>query len=1039
MAFVFQNEGVNALGGTGGALGYVGISGNTAAYQINLYDAGGNHVPGSNFVTTNTSGYYKSTGNVSFPSGDPIQVNLLFNADNNTVTATLTDLNTNLTNVTVYNNVNLANLLGSQAYLGFTGGEGGATSIQKVTNFTMTGQNQIMSDFFSGVVSLTSPVTNYTQQISSQITQSETATTYFSSNYQDAWNFGPSTQWTWTYPTEILMQIKNQLPACNPIAIDFSGVQSGSLSIVSNSNMSLAGDIQFPGSVNLGTNGGSISQSIGALIASDQLQMTATGGSVGSSSSPIQINIPATSALSASGDQGVFVNSQGTLTVGSISNSLVATSGFGGNGTGWTQTVVNTELGSSVITSNIATLTQSGTGSYASSIWYNTPVSTLSPLNIEFVYQASGDKAADGVALVFQNEGLNALGGVGGSLGYVGITGNTAAYQINLYNAGGSHIPGSNFVTTNSSGNYKSIPNINFTSGDQIRVQFSYNPVAMTVTVQLTDLVTLQSNQTIYSNINLSSVVGNNAYIGFTGGDGGDTSTQNISSFSMQSAPAGVITLQSGGDILALNSNSIVTGTNISLFANNGSIGTQQMPLTIHTQTQQLETGSIVNGTLNASALNSVFVSQPNGDLRIGSMITSSSNGTVSITTGNGNITDGNIPDAFALNTGKLSTAMIEHTIQSISLRDANSANMAIAAFEGSVDSSYMQYWTALDNGTAANGTLTLSANGVLYYQPNANLYYANTANQTSNATVAQVNSYADMLYDNAINVFENNMAYGPGWASQPDFQNYNPNYNFTASNSTISALTYQAADISNSFALLSLDALSPQGSQLLGNTTAPAIQTSQLFLKSSGSIGLSLDPVEIQLGSIQNGTLTPREKSLLALATNAGELQIVGNNVIVKIEKPLFVNVADNGQVQLNAGTSISLTETSGDMNIANISTTGNVLLVAGSSINQVAAGSQNTVVLNPTINNLVQDSDFETPALGTGNFSYNTPGSSWTFTGGAGISGNGSGFTNSNPNAPVGSQVAFLQSTAAMSQTINGLVAGQQYTLSFYSAQRG
>ena len=82
-----------------------------------------------------------------------------------------------------------------------------------------------------------------------------------------------------------------------------------------------------------------------------------------------------------------------------------------------------------------------------------------------------------------------------------------------------------------------------------------------------------------------------------------------------------------------------------------------------------------------------------------------------------------------------------------------------------------------------------------------------------------------------------------------------------------------------------------------------------------------------------------------------------------------------------------------------------------------------------------------FETPSVGT--YQYNPSGASWTFTAqsgsnGAGISANGSAFTSSNPNAPQGVQVAFLQGTGAISQTISGLTTGTVYTVSFSAAQR-
>jgi fibronectin type 3 domain-containing protein len=89
------------------------------------------------------------------------------------------------------------------------------------------------------------------------------------------------------------------------------------------------------------------------------------------------------------------------------------------------------------------------------------------------------------------------------------------------------------------------------------------------------------------------------------------------------------------------------------------------------------------------------------------------------------------------------------------------------------------------------------------------------------------------------------------------------------------------------------------------------------------------------------------------------------------------------------------------------------------------------------PTLTN----GGFETPSTGT--YQYSPSGASWTFTAqsganGSGISANGSAFTSSNPGAPQGAQVAFLQGTGAISQTVSGLTPGGVYTVTFYAAQR-
>jgi hypothetical protein len=72
--------------------------------------------------------------------------------------------------------------------------------------------------------------------------------------------------------------------------------------------------------------------------------------------------------------------------------------------------------------------------------------------------------------------------------------------------------------------------------------------------------------------------------------------------------------------------------------------------------------------------------------------------------------------------------------------------------------------------------------------------------------------------------------------------------------------------------------------------------------------------------------------------------------------------------------------------------------------------------------------------PALA---FAYNPTGSAWTFQGASGLSANGSLFTAGNPNAPEGSQVAFVQNDGIISQAV-ALTAGS-YSFSFLAAQRG
>jgi len=142
------------------------------------------------------------------------------------------------------------------------------------------------------------------------------------------------------------------------------------------------------------------------------------------------------------------------------------------------------------------------------------------------------------------------------------------------------------------------------------------------------------------------------------------------------------------------------------------------------------------------------------------------------------------------------------------------------------------------------------------------------------------------------------------------------------------------------------------------------------------------------------------------------------------------------------------STTLGTGTLNVSGVATfsTG-ALSVASHSITAVYGGDTNdqgststalTQTVNPASASTVGDAGFEQVSVGAGQFQYDPTGSAWAFSGGAGISGNNSGFTAGNPPASEGRQVAFLQGTGSFSQTVANWAAGS-YTLSFKAAQRG
>ncbi len=217
-------------------------------------------------------------------------------------------------------------------------------------------------------------------------------------------------------------------------------------------------------------------------------------------------------------------------------------------GNGFASVAGLTLNGSAVNTDDTRLQLTTGGTYQASSVFYNTPTN-IQAFSTTFAFQLS-NAVADGFTFTMQNVGPTAIGGYGGSLGYgpnpttgtTGGIGKSVAIKFDFYNNAGE---GADSTGLYVNGAAPTVPAIDMTSsgillisGDTINVNMTYDGVNLVLT--LTDIVVNKTFTHTFP-INIPATIGSNvAYIGFTGGSGGQSSSQKILSWTFTSQSGSV-------------------------------------------------------------------------------------------------------------------------------------------------------------------------------------------------------------------------------------------------------------------------------------------------------------------------------------------------------------------------------------------------------------------------------------------------------------------------------------------------------------------
>ena len=442
ITFVIQNQGLSALGSNGGGLGY-GVSplsgtgasiSRSVAVKFDLYSLVGQGTDSTGIYINGAAPGVPATNltptGVILRSGHVMHAH--FNYDGTNLTLTLTDTVTNAV-ATVIFPINIPAVVGGNtAYVGFTGGTGGSTSIQNILS--------------------------------------------------------------WTYAAGLP---PTAVPAITPNGGTFSASTPVSITDAT------------PNAVIYYTTNGTIPTTASAVYPGKPITVSANETIEAIALAPQHSLSGATSA---------------TFTFPPTGFTYL--SGF---------TAGQLALNKAKIIGTLLQLTDGGTQE-ARSVYFNTPVN-VQQFTTDFDFQQL-NAIGDGFTFVIQNQGLTALGSSGGGLGYgvsaVSGTGalitKSVAIKFDLYSNSGE---GTDSTGIYLDGAVPTVPSTNLTgtgivlrSGDAMHAHIVYDGTNLTLTI--TD-ATVNASATVVYAVNIPAVVGaNTAYVGFTGGTGGSSSTQDI-------------------------------------------------------------------------------------------------------------------------------------------------------------------------------------------------------------------------------------------------------------------------------------------------------------------------------------------------------------------------------------------------------------------------------------------------------------------------------------------------------------------------------
>lgn len=195
--------------------------------------------------------------------------------------------------------------------------------------------------------------------------------------------------------------------------------------------------------------------------------------------------------------------------------------------------------------------TQNGDGSItltnggyyqAGAAWLASPYSTGQSWAETFSFSLvnnNGGTMADGIAFAIQNRGNNVVGAAGGNIGYYGLGAIGSVVQTWGNNTVGLNLDGIPYDTAQNP--FETMGNNSVVTGTEtVTYDAANHTLGLTADIDGFSFSQLAS-------VDLTQLFGSSVYLGFTGGTGGATAVQTITSFTTPVPEAGTLSMMAAG------------------------------------------------------------------------------------------------------------------------------------------------------------------------------------------------------------------------------------------------------------------------------------------------------------------------------------------------------------------------------------------------------------------------------------------------------------------------------------------------------------